>query len=239
MARARQAAPVRRAPLGDVVALRGGFVPSATEARERKRQEDEERRRPSALGPDSAGLPRDLGLQPSALRPDGTIAWEELVTLLPVRGAARYAVREGELLLPLRSLRIQTVVARDVPAGVLAVGQWALLAPDPAQADPDYLAWYLNHPRTRARLVGTMVGTSLQFLTLGTLRDFEVELPELATQRHIGRAAALTAYVSRLERRLADARQQLADGVLMAALDGIGRTDAASALTRTSPPAHE
>lgn len=219
MARSRPPAGVRRTSLGEIATLRSGFVPSAAEARERKRQEDEERRRPPAPGRDGAGPQRALGLQPSSVQPDGTIDWGELVTLLPVRGAERYTVREGELLLPLRSQRIQTVVARGVPDGVLATGHWALIAPDPALADADYLAWYLNHPRNRARLAGTMVGTSLQFLTLGTVRYFEVELPDLEMQRRIGRVAALTARIGQLERRLADARQQYADALAMTLLD--------------------
>jgi hypothetical protein len=213
---------VRRVPLGDIATLRSGYVPSAAEARERKRQEDEERRRPGALTLKGTEPTRTLGLQPSAIQPDGTVAWGEVVTLLPVRGAERYEIREGELLLPLRSQRIQSVVARDVPNGVLAIGQWALIGPDPDQADAEYLVWYLNHPQTRARLAGTMVGTSLQFLTVTTVRDFEVKLPNLATQRRIGRIAQLTARVSRLERRLADERQQLADAVAMAALHAAG-----------------
>ena len=209
----------RRVRLADVADIRGGFVPSALEARERRRREDEERGRLSLAGPPSGVSDRDLGLQPSAIRADGSIAWEELVAILPVRGADRYAIREGELLLPLRSQRIQAVVAEGVPDCVLATGQWALVAPDPTHADARYLAWYLNHPRTRARLAGTMVGTSLQFLTVATVRDFEVELPDLATQRRIGRVAELTARVARLERRLADERQQLADALAMVTLE--------------------
>jgi hypothetical protein len=160
-----------------------------------------------------------LGLQPSALGPDGTIAWDGLVPVLPVRGAERYAVREGDLLLPLRSQRIQTAVARTVPEDVLALGQWALIAPDPGQADADYIAWYLNHPRTRGRLASTMQGSSIQFLTVAAVRDFEIELPDMHTQRRIGRLAALTSRVGSLERQLSDARAALADAVAMTALE--------------------
>jgi len=102
---------------------------------------------------------------------------------------------------------------------VLATGQWALIAPDPVQVDAAYLAWYLNHPQTRARLTGAMVGTSLQFLTLATVRDFEVELPDLSTQQRIGHVAELTTWIAQLEKRLAAERQQLTDAVAMAVLD--------------------
>lgn len=200
--------------MAEVAEIRGGFVPSAAEARQRKRREEE-----GALPGGSGESDRALGLQPSAVRSDGTIAWEEAVAVLPIRGADRYTIREGELLLPLRSQQIQAVIARDVPGRVLATGQWALIAPNARQADTDYLAWYLNHPRTRARLAATMVGTSLQFLTLATVRDFELELPTIDVQQRIGRVAALNAHVGQLERQLASAREKLIDTVTMAALE--------------------
>lgn len=214
----------RRVRLSDVAAVRGGFVPSAVDARERRRREDEEerqrreeergrlRRSSSAEGDGPLRVP---SLQPSAIKPDGTVAWSELAAILPVRDEERYAIREGELLLPLRSQRVQAVIAQGVPGLVLAVGQWALIAPDPQEADAAYLAWYLNHPRTRARLEATMVGTSLQFLTVSTVRDFEVELPDLTTQRLISRAVGVTARVNELEQRLAAARLQLVDALAM------------------------
>jgi len=64
-----------------------------------------------------------------------------------------------------------------------------------------------------------MVGTSLQFLTLATVRDFEVELPDLSTQQRIGHVAELTTWIAQLEKRLAAERQQLTDAVAMAVLD--------------------
>lgn len=207
----------RRARLSQISEVRGGYVPAASEARERRRLE--EFADPPDLTDGDALPARMLGLQPSAIGPDGTIAWDGLMSVLPVRGAERYAVREGDLLLPLRSQRIQTAVARTVPADVLALGQWALIAPDPEQADACYIAWYLNHPRTRARLAGAMLGSSIQFLTVAAVRDFEIELPDMQTQRRIGRLAALTSHVGSLERRLSDARAALADAVAMTAVE--------------------
>lgn len=163
------------------------------------------------------GIPLSA-LQPSALHDDGTIAWDEARAALPIPGGERFIIREGEVLLPLRSQRLRAVVARHVPAGVLATGHWALVAPDPAHLDADYLAWYLNLPSTRVRLASAMIGSSISFLPVAAVRDFEVEVPDLRTQRRIGRAAVLTARVARLEQALAAARQTLTDALARAAL---------------------
>jgi hypothetical protein len=211
MSRSADLNGVGRVRLGEIAILRVGFIPSALESRERNRQEEED--------DDVTGASRVLGLQPSAIRPDGTVAWDEAVTVLPVRGPERYLIRDGDLLLPLRSQRMQSVVAREAPDGVLAIGQLALVTPHEDAVDTEYLAWYLNHPRTRRRLVGAMMGSSLQFLTMRSVNEFEVDLPDLATQRTIGRVAALSGRITLLEQRLSSARQQLTDALATAALD--------------------
>lgn len=201
-----------RVRIAEIATLRGGFVPSATESRARKRQEEE-------LSNDDVGAAKSVALQPSALRADGTIAWEDVVAVPQVRTPERYLIRDGDLLLPLRSIRIQAIVARDVPPGVIAMGTFVLLTANYGVADIDYLAWYLNQPETRRRLAGTMMGTSLQFLTVRSVGDFEVDLPDLDTQRRIGRVAKLSHRISLLEARLYSTRQQLFDALGMTAVD--------------------
>lgn len=156
---------------------------------------------------------------PRALGADGSIAWQDVVTMLAVRNQDRFAIRDGDVLLPLRSQSMQAVVARNCTPGVIAVGQWAIITPIAERSTSDYLAWYLNHPTTRAKLVGAMIGTSLQFLTLRAVRDFEIEVPPMALQQRIGCVAALSMRVSHLERALDAARRTLTDALTMDALN--------------------
>jgi restriction endonuclease S subunit len=106
-----------------------------------------------------------------------------------------------------------------VPDDVVAVGQWALITPSVTVLDPDYLAWFLNHPVTAARLGRVMKGGTLPFLPLAEIRAFEVAVPMLAVQRRIVRVDAIHARVSLLERELADARTRLVDAATMNALN--------------------
>jgi len=189
----------RRKTLGDVAMIRGGYIA------------------PTAPTPLLEGS-RGRILQASDVRPGGSINWESLRSERLAGPIARYAVREGDVLLPMRSVRFVAVVARQVPEQVIASGHWALLTPDAEAADADFLAWYLNHPATSARLGRLAQGSKIQFLSISTLREFEVELPPLATQRQIARIQALRAHVGELERQLADARTQLVDALTMDAL---------------------
>ena len=192
----------RRLPLAGLGQIRGGYVlPSR-----------------KIIRGASGGGPRYLALQASDIAPDGTIVWGALSRVTPRFDATRYRIREGDVLIPLRSARPSAVVARDVPPDVIAMGHWAIVSPEPTVADPDYLVWYVNHPATAARLNGLMRGTSLRFLSITALRDFEVELPPLDLQRRIARVHALAERVTDLERQLAAAREQLIHSLTHAAL---------------------
>jgi restriction endonuclease S subunit len=157
-------------------------------------------------------------LQASDVRRGGSIDWDRLPAKQFAVSMARYMVREGDVLLPLRSVRFSAVVARRVPANVIASGHWALLTPDAQTIDADFLAWYLNHSSTSARLGRLVQGSKIQFLSISTLRDFEIELPPLPTQLQITRVQALHLRVRELEQQLTDCRTQLIEALTMALL---------------------
>lgn len=168
---------------------------------------------------------RFLALQAGDIAPDGTVEWASLPRVTPVFDASRYRVREGDVLVPLRSVRPTAMVARGVPPQVIAAGHWAIVSPEPGFADPDYLVWYLNHWRSVKRLEALMQGTKLRFLSLTALRDFEIELPPLELQRRIARVHALNERVTGLERQLAAARKELVDALTLAALRGAAKPE--------------
>ncbi len=183
-------------PLDTVADVRSGYVPSSLDIKERKRAETSAE---------------------EALRDDGTVDWDRLDPVAPMRQAQRYALRLGDVLLPLRTQRLQAVrIDRLPPEPILALGPWAVMTPH--HVDGDYLTWFLNLPRTLATLDSRMMGSTLRFLTVGTVRDLEVPVPDLDTQYRIGRLARLTRHVAHLERELADARIRLADAVALQAL---------------------
>jgi hypothetical protein len=190
-----------RIRLGELGLVRGGYVaPGATTDQE------------------EPGNPR--ALQGGDLAADGSIPWDSLRFAQLSGGVERYAIREGDVLLPLRSARINAVVATGIPFPVVAVGHWALVAVDPTMVDPHYLAWYFNHPTTSLRLNALSQGSNLKFISLGKLRDFEVELPRLRVQHQLARVHALHRRVAQLEERLGDLRRQYVDALTMSVLRG-------------------
>jgi hypothetical protein len=205
-------------PLHTVADVRSGYVPSSVDIKARKRAESsaEAERWERAEPPGHDDVPL-LALLPKALRDDGTVDWGRLETIAPMRQAQRYALRIGDVLLPLRTQRLQAIRIDRLPTALLlAVGPWAVMTPH--HVDGDYLTWFLNLPHTLATLESRMQGSTLRFLTVATVRALEVPLPGSDTQHRIGRLARLTRHVAQLERELADARIRLADAVAVRAL---------------------
>jgi hypothetical protein len=157
-------------------------------------------------------------LQASDLATDGTVIWKDVGRARVEGDMTRYVVREGDIVLSLRSARLTASVARHVPGTVVASGQWALITPDASRLDADFLVWYLNHPTTASRLSRLTQGTKLQFLSLASLRNFPIAVPSIALQRRIARVMSLHTHTVALEQQLADTRARLISALTMDAL---------------------
>ena len=59
------------------------------------------------------------------------------------------------------------------------------LTVDPAKADPRYLYYYLKSPVTTRRLIDRASSSGVPHINLEVFRDFDVELPDLKTQRSV------------------------------------------------------
>jgi hypothetical protein len=186
--------------LADIALVRGGYIG------------------PSAVS-DAAGPSPLRALQSRDVAADGTVNWGALKHSNPSRDAARYAINDGDVLLALRSAKPHAIVARQVPPGVIAAGQWAVITPRQGVLDPDFTAWFLNHPATAARLNRLVQGGTLPFLSLVAVRDFDIVLPPFEVQRRVSRIAVLHTRLGRLERELADARTRLIDGATISAVE--------------------
>jgi hypothetical protein len=189
----------QRTALKNLGIVRGGQVAKTTSA-----------------GRDVPGACR--ALQAGDLGPDGAVRWATLRWVIPGGSGERSAIHEGDVLVPLRSSRVSSLVARGVPAGTIAVGHWAIITPS-ANVLPDYLAWYLAHPATERLLGSQVVGSNLPFVPLSALRDLEVEVPTLAVQERIVRVQALHRRQQKLEQRITQARERYINAITQAVLE--------------------
>nr|WP_255422330.1 restriction endonuclease subunit S [Tessaracoccus sp. MC1627] len=97
---------------------------------------------------------------------------------------ARLVPREGDLLLA-REAPVGPVVLVPRAPRVAAGQRTVLLRVDPAVAVAKCLYYYLIDSGTQQRLQGLAHGSTVPHLRLSDVRDFEVDLPDLATQTAI------------------------------------------------------
>ncbi len=99
------------------------------------------------------------------------------------------------------------IFAREAPAGNVALIQegqkvclgqrTVLIRPNPEIVDPAYLTYFLLSPQQQYGLLGTANGATVAHVNLPTIRNLEVNLPSIDTQKNI--ASILSAYDDLIE----------------------------------------
>jgi hypothetical protein len=120
---------------------------------------------------------------------DGEIDWTHVAATDAATGdLGPYYVCAGDVLFAARSPRLGAVLlGADVEARrTAASSHFYLIRCDPEQLVPEFLAWYLNHSRTRAQLEADNRGTHLPFTPAEVIRRLDIPALPLDRQRHIG-----------------------------------------------------
>ena len=77
---------------------------------------------------------------------------------------------------------------------------------------PTYLAWWLNHPQSQAKLTRDLArGTYIPFISAGDLVSFQVALPPLVVQARIAEVDRLRRLERKLGAQLERLNEQLVD----------------------------
>ena len=123
----------------------------------------------------------------------------------------KHLLQEGDVLFQSRGWHHPVAVVERGVRGIAATGLH-VLRPDRSRTMPEYLAWWLNHPQSQAKLArGVARGTYIPFISKGELDAFLVPLPPLAVQARIVEVDRLKRLEQKLAARLEQLNQQLAD----------------------------
>ena len=152
-------------------------------------------------------------VQLGSLTEDNQIDWGNL-DLIDFKGdPERYLLHDGDVLVPLRGMRMLATLVKQPPDNALVIGQWAILSPHPGLIDSRYLTGYLNHPLMQHRLASLSRGSGISFISMKDLSDMKVHVPSLGRQQQIARVVELR----QKERTLIGQLEQLKDKLVNAA----------------------
>jgi hypothetical protein len=114
----------------------------------------------------------------------------------------RYLLRPGDVLFQSRGSRHPAVVVEAGLRGIAAMGLH-VIRPDPTRTLPEYVAWWLNHPRSQAKFTDELArGSNVPFVAKADLEKFSVSIPPLRVQQQIVEIDALRARQEALSRRI-------------------------------------
>jgi restriction endonuclease S subunit len=121
----------------------------------------------------------------------------------------KHLLHEGDLLFQSRGSRHPVAVVGGGVKGIAATGLH-VIRPDLRRALPSYLAWWLNHPQSQAKLIRDLArGTYIPFISKSDLEGFSVALPPLTIQAQIVEVDRLRRLEQKLGAQLDQLNQQL------------------------------
>ncbi len=123
----------------------------------------------------------------------------------------KHLLQGGDLLFQSRGSRHPVAVVEGGVRGIAATGL-LVIRPNPLRVTPSYLAWWLNHPQSQAKLTRDLAhGTYIPFVSAGDLVTFQVALPALDVQAQIVEVDRLRRLEHKLGAQLERLKQQLVD----------------------------
>lgn len=129
----------------------------------------------------------------------------------------RYLLQCGDLLFQSRGSRHPVAIVGEGLRGIAAAGVHVIRA-DVDRVLPTYLAWWLNHPQSQARMAKDLAhGTHIPFISRSDLEAFHVPLPPLATQEKVARVWELQKRSEMLTTKLNELNRQLTDAITLSA----------------------
>lgn len=128
-----------------------------------------------------------------------------------------HLLEEGDILFQSRGSSHPVAVVQSGIRGIAATGLH-IVRTDRRRAMPSYLAWWLNHPQSQAKLANDVArGTYIPFVSKGDLERFLVALPPLAVQARIVEVDRLRRLERELAARLEQLKTRVVDGAAWAA----------------------
>ena len=159
--------------------------------------------------------PNYRAVQLGSLTEDNRINWDSLEPIHFDGDPKRYLLRDGDVLVPLRGMRVVATLVEQPPADAFVIGQWAILSPNPKLIDSRYLTCYLNHPRMQHRLAHLSRGSGISFLPMQEFSKVKVHVPPLMRQQQIARVAELRQQERKLVNQLEELKNTLINAATM------------------------
>jgi restriction endonuclease S subunit len=126
----------------------------------------------------------------------------------------KYMLRKGDLLFAGKGVtHLCKVFDYDIPAVPSTTLYYIRLNSD--VVSPQYLCWYLNHPKVVAAIKTVQVGSGTPLIHKSTLEDLEIIIPDKEMQQRIVVLSELQKREAILLKAIAEKRVQITNQILI------------------------
>lgn len=138
---------------------------------------------------------------------------ERLVRVNLEADPERYLVRQGDVVFLSRGLRPWALSIAEPIGDTVVPSSFYILRADQQRVRPEYLAWFLNHPKTQATLGDIAKGSNIPFISMREFGELPLQIPEIKTQDKIVALDRLSQREQSLLRKLSKLRADLIEGI--------------------------
>lgn len=122
----------------------------------------------------------------------------------------RFWLGSGDVMVVIKGPNYFAHVYKNTVYPAIASSAFATLkALDVAVLLPEYLSWFINHPKTQDQLKASAVGTNIPSISLKTLGELEIPLPPMEHQKNIVKLDSLFRKERWLKARLSSLKETL------------------------------
>lgn len=141
----------------------------------------------------------------------------DMVRISPDTRSSLCMLQTGDVLFLAKGANNFAAVVSSLPGPTLAASYFFILRPR-SLIMPEYLAWFLNHEKTRAILTRlATTGAHMPIIRRAVLESIEIPLPDIAVQKAIADLDCLRREEQELLSELARKQQDLISAVCMTA----------------------
>ena len=122
---------------------------------------------------------------------------------------SKFILGEGDVLFSAKGNKNISVVYESSVGPAVASSTFFVIRLKRQTIHPDYLSWFLNHPRTQKFLKSHAKGASPPSISIKTLYDLDIEIPDIITQQEIVKIHSLRKMEQELIQQIEALKEQV------------------------------
>jgi restriction endonuclease S subunit len=148
-------------------------------------------------------------LQARDLNEDGKINSSISPSLLSKEISEKHLLKKGDVLFIAKGPRNVATVYKELKYPAVASTSFFVLRLFDKNILSEYLAWFLNHPKTQQILKENAAGSSMISISKSVLEELEIPVPDIETQKAILKIMQLRDKEKELKQRIEGLREKI------------------------------